>query len=163
MLVLNLIVTISLLLVGELVINKIKLGNQKLVEQFFYAGVFSLLLGLTFEAYEGGIKKDFSTYSYYFVTVGLAFFSFIALSILPIFPIGKKVHRFMILSGQNPMMVYVTGSLFLLPIMQLTGLKLYWDNMNNSFFLGFMKGLIFTIVACSITMPFTKKGMIWKS
>ncbi len=163
MLALNLFVTICLLIVGKFGFEKIKLNNKKLVEQFFYAGTFSLLLGLTFEAYEGGIKKDFSTYSYYFVTVGFAFFSFIVLSILPTFLIGKKIYQFMVLSGQNPMMAYVAGSLLLLPLMHLTGLIFYWDKMNSSFLLGFIKGLLFTIVACGITIPFTKKGMVWKS
>ena len=163
MLVLNLFVTIGLLIIGKFGFEKIKLNNQKLVEQFFYAGAFSLLLGLTFEAYEGGIKKDFSTYSYYFVTVGLAFFSFIVLSILTTFLVGKKIHQFMALSGQNPMMAYVAGSLLLLPLMHLTGLISYWDKMNSSILLGVFKGLLFTVIACGITIPFTKKGMVWKS
>lgn len=140
-----------------------RLSNKTLIEQFFYAGAFSLLLGLAFEAYEGGIKKDFSTYSYYFVTVGLAFFSFIVLAVLQSFTIVKPVHRFMVLSGQNPMMAYVSGSLLLLPLMHLTGVIHYWNGMNGSFFIGFLKGLLFTIVACGVTIPFTKKGMVWKS
>jgi predicted acyltransferase len=120
-------------------------------------------LGLSFEAYEGGIKKDFSTYSYYFVTVGLAFFSFIVLAVLQSLTIAKPIHRFMVLSGQNPMMAYVSGSLLLLPIMHLTGVIDYWNGMNGSFFSGFLKGLLFTILACGVTFPFTKKGMVWKS
>ena len=42
---------------------------------------FLLLLGLCFEAYEGGIKKDISTYSYYFVCSGLALFCLIIYTI----------------------------------------------------------------------------------
>jgi hypothetical protein len=61
------------------------------------------------------------------------------------------------------MMAYISGSLFLLPIMHLTGIIHHWNEMNDSFFAGFLKGLIFTLVACGITIPFTKKGMVWKS
>ena len=159
----NILLTVVLLIITRWVINTLIISHKVLIEQFFYAGAFSLLLGLSFEAYEGGIKKDFSTYSYYFVTVGLAFFSFIVLSILQSFYISKPVYRFMVLTGQNPMMVYVSGSLLLLPLMHLTGIYSYWDGMNNSFLLGFLKGLLFTMAACGITIPFTKKGMVWKS
>ncbi len=159
----NLLLTILLLLIANWIINKMQLSNKALINQFFYAGTFSLLLGLSFEAYEGGIKKDFSTYSYYFVTVGLAFFSFIVLTVLQSFAIAKPIHRFMVLAGQNPMMAYVSGSLLLLPLMHITGIIHYWNGMNGSFLSGFLKGLLFTLVACGITFPFTKKGMVWKS
>lgn len=159
----NLICSMIGLALVYFLINKTILSNIKILEQFFYAGAFSLLLGLSFESYEGGIKKDVSTYSYYFVTVGLAFFSFLVLAILQASPIFKPIHRFMSLSGQNPMMAYVSGSLLLLPLMHLVGIYDYWNSMNTNFFMGFMKGLLFTLVACSITFPFTKKGFIWKS
>lgn len=159
----NFLLTILLLCIANWRIKKMTFSNKVLVEQFFYAGAFSLLLGLSFEAYEGGIKKDFSTYSYYFVTVGLAFFSSIVLAVFQSFTIAKPIHRFMVLSGQNPMMAYVSGSLLLLPIMHLTGIIHYWDEMNSSFLLGFLKGFLFTLVACGVTIPFTKKGMVWKS
>lgn len=162
-LVLNLFITIGLLIVAKFVFNKMILSNKKIVEQFFYAGVFALLLGLSFEAFEGGIKKDFSTYSYYFVTVGLAFFSLIVLAALQALPIGKNIHHFFVLTGQNPMMAYVSGSLLLMPIMHLTGINTYWDAMNSNSMLGFLKGFSFTMIVCLITIPFTKKGMIWKS
>ena len=162
-LVLNLFITIGLLIVAKFVFNKMILSNKKIVEQFFYAGVFALLLGLSFEAFEGGIKKDFSTYSYYFVTVGLAFFSLIVLAALQALPIGKNIHRFFVLTGQNPMMAYVSGSLLLMPIMHLTDINTYWDAMNSNSMLGFLKGFSFTMIVCLITIPFTKKGMIWKS
>jgi predicted acyltransferase len=159
----NLLLTIFLLFIANWRLKRMTLSNKVLIEQFFYAGIFSLLLGLSFEAYEGGIKKDFSTYSYYFVTVGLAFFSFIIIAVIQSFTIANPIHRFMVLSGQNPMMAYVSGSLLLLPLMHLTGINHYWDGMNGSFFMGFLKGLLFTLLACGITFPFTKKGMVWKS
>jgi len=162
-LVLNLTITIGLLILAKYLFDKIILINKKIVEQFFYAGAFSLLLGLSFEAFEGGIKKDFSTYSYYFVTVGLAFFSLIVLAVLQTLSLGKNAHRFFVLTGQNPMMAYVSGSLLLMPIMHLTGINTYWDAMNSNAILGFLKGFSFTMIVCLIPIPFTKKGLIWKS
>lgn len=162
-LVLNLFVTIGLLILAKYLCNKIRISNKKIVEQFFYAGAFALLLGLSFEAFEGGIKKDFSTYSYYFVTVGIAFFSLIVLAALQAILLGKNVHQFFVLVGQNPMMVYVSGSLLLMPVMHITGINTYWDAMNGNAIMAFLKGFSFTMVVCYFTIPFTKKGMIWKS
>lgn len=61
------------------------------------------------------------------------------------------------------MMAYVSGSLLVLPLLQLTGIYDVWSAMNHNAGMGFLKGLIFTLIACGITIPFTKKGMIWKS
>jgi len=85
------------------------------------------------------------------------------LAALQALPIGKNIHRFFVLTGQNPMMAYVSGSLLLMPIMHLTDINTYWDAMNSNSMLGFLKGFSFTMIVCLITIPFTKKGMIWKS
>jgi hypothetical protein len=61
------------------------------------------------------------------------------------------------------MMAYVLGALLLIPFMKLTGLYPYWNSMNTNWFLGFMKGFVFTFIACGITIPFTKKGLTWKT
>lgn len=159
----NLIVTSLLLMLVHLLIHKNHLPNKPLLQKLTAAGTYCLLLGLFFEAYEGGIKKDFSTYSYYFVTSGLAFFALIVLAVLPSFSVGKPIHRFFVLTGQNSMMAYVSGTLLLLPIMKITGLYAYWSAMNNNIFMGCMKGIIYTLFVCLFTFPFTKKGLVWKT
>ena len=73
MLLLNLIITMLLCALSIYFIRKADENN--LFRKLVAAGTFLLLLGLFFEAYEGGIRKDASTYSYYFVTSGLAFFT----------------------------------------------------------------------------------------
>jgi hypothetical protein len=47
-------------------------STEQLFRSIFQWGTFWLILGFFFEAYEGGIKKDHPTMSYYFVTTGLA-------------------------------------------------------------------------------------------
>ncbi|HEY9642797.1 MAG TPA: DUF5009 domain-containing protein, partial [Coleofasciculaceae cyanobacterium] len=44
------------------------------IQQYYHWGVYWLALGLAFEPFQAGIKKDPSTYSYYFVTAAIAFF-----------------------------------------------------------------------------------------
>lgn len=158
----NLLITIFLLLLISMLIKRLY-NKESLLYRFFSTGCYCLLLGLALEAYEGGVKKDVSTYSYYFITAGLAFFAYLVIAGLGNLKWLKPVHHFFCWCGINPMMAYVCGGLLLLPLLHLTGLFQYWSAMNSNVWLGFLKGFIFTIVACSITIPFTKKGMIWKS
>lgn len=71
-LVFNLLITVALCTASMLLVKK--QHNNSLLKKMVGFATFLLLLGLTFEAYEGGIRKDWSTYSYYFVSSGLAFF-----------------------------------------------------------------------------------------
>lgn len=181
--------TIALLLVGLLIVNLYGLfsrflllnviasasicitvfyllrqvAHTHLYKQLLQAGTYLLLLGLFFEAYEGGIKKDPSTYSYYFVTSGLAFFCLIIFSVLSKRRFFSAITAFFSLNGKNPMVAYVTGSLLLLPILQLTHAKQYWDAMNQHFFMGLMKGLLFTAVVSLVTIFFVRRKWFWKT
>jgi len=67
----NVIITITLAIVLVFLCRKSTL--EGVYQNFIYIGIFLLILGLFFEPYEGGIKKDPSTYSYYFVCSGMAF------------------------------------------------------------------------------------------
>ncbi|MBX9733329.1 MAG: DUF5009 domain-containing protein [Chitinophagaceae bacterium] len=163
MLLWNVGITIILLVIVKNLIDKSDLPNKALVKYFFNAGTYCLLLGLTLEACEGGIKKDFSTYSYYFVTSGLAFFAFFPIAALSTIPIGKNIHQFFIYIGRNPMMAYVSGGLLILPLLHITGLYPLWNSMNTNVVSAFLKGFLYTLVVCGITIPFTKKGIVWRS
>lgn len=137
--------------------------KDNIYKQLAEAGTYLLLLGLFFEAYEGGIKKDASTYSYYFVTSGLAFYTLITFSVIARRKHLSSVSRYLSLNGQNPMVAYVTGNLLLLPLLQLTHTKQYWDAMNQNFFMGLMKGMLFTGVVSLITVFFVKRKWFWKT
>jgi predicted acyltransferase len=159
-LVVNLFVSIALLFVLRSVIRK---QHDSLCSKFFEAGAYLLLLGLTFEAYEGGIKKDFSTYSYYFVTCGLAFFLLITFNALQSTLFGSTVVKYLGLNGRNPMVAYVAGNLLLTPILHITGGSKILDMMNGNALAGFLKGLIFTAIVSIITIYFTKRKWFWKT
>lgn len=158
----NLVASVVLIFIVQQFIQKEK-ASLPLLYRFVQAGAYCLLLGLSFEAYEGGIKKDVSTYSYYFVTSGLAFFAYAVVALMAEWAGTAYIHRFFLWCGKNPMMAYVTGGLLLGPVLKLTGLYDYWAAMNTNAWIGFLKGFLFTMIACSITIPFTKRGIIWKS
>ena len=159
----NLVFSVSLLATLFYFLNKVRTDKNDLLMKFFSAGAYLLLLGLFFESYEGGIRKDHSTHSYYFVTSGLAFFMLIAFSSLAQFKIGAALNNYLSLNGRNPMLAYVAGSLLLMPILQLTGFNTVFDSMNSNAWLGFLKGIMFTGIVSLITIFCTKRGWFWKT
>lgn len=138
-------------------------AHSKGFNKFLYAGLYLLFLGLCFEAYEGGIKKDYSTYSYYFVTAGAAFLMIYSFLLLENFRYLKGPFRLLGQVGKNPMIAYTTGSLFLLPFLRLTHTESILNQLNQNALGGFMRGVIFTAVVAAITIFFTRKRIFWKT
>lgn len=156
-------VMVTICLAGVIVFLCEKSGLNEVYQNFAYLGVLLLVLGLFFEPYEGGIKKDPSTYSYYFVCSGMAFlaiFSFILLEAGGYFKTGFK---FMAKVGQNPMIAYTAGNLFLLPLLRISNLETSLNLLNQTAWGGFARGVIFTSIVALIAILFTNKRVFWKT
>ena len=162
-LLLNLSFTVALLYAIYYLIKKAGKENYLLLDPFFKTGAYLLLLGLFFEAYEGGIKKDHSTYSYYFVCSGLAFFMLIGFTTLALGKAGSAINNYLSLSGRNPMVAYIAGGLLLTPFLHLTCAIVVFEKLNASAWMGFLKGILFTGIVSLITIFFTKKRWFWKT
>jgi predicted acyltransferase len=160
-LVANVIVTSILLFLLNYVVKRTK--NRLLYKNLVQLGAYLLLLGLCFEAYEGGIKKDSSTYSYYFVTSGLACLVILFFDIATYRKYFNWLINPLTTVGKNPLMAYMMGSLLVLPLLHVTGLYTYWNAMHTNPFIGFLKGLLFTLLVCIITNIFTKYKVILKT
>jgi Domain of unknown function (DUF5009) len=136
-------------------------STGKLIKQLYQWGLYWLALGLCFEPFQGGIHKDPSTYSYYFVTVAIALFLLIALTVF--------IHFFhwrpwlLIDNGQNPMIAYVAFANLLWPILQLTGLEDWLLEITNSPIMGAVKGLIYTLPIAFLTSYFTRLKLFWRT
>lgn len=137
--------------------------QHKLIKRMVSAGVYLLLLGLFFEAYEGGIKKDYSTYSYYFVCSGLSFLTLLSFSLIEESGYFKRVNRFLADNGKNPMIAYTAGNLLLIPLLKITNLSNFLDAMNTSAFTGFARGIIFTGLVALVSVSFTRIKFFWKT
>jgi predicted acyltransferase len=159
---LNLFITMGLLGTIVFIVQKYTPGNL-FMKRMVTAGGMLLLLGLFFESYEGGIKKDPSTYSYYFVTSGLAFFMLVFFDAIKDKGIGKQVVGYLSLNGQNPMIAYVAGSLLLTPLLFLTQAQGWLNELNGSPLTGFLKGVIFTGLVSLITVFCTRRKWFWKT
>ncbi|MFH0734521.1 MAG: DUF5009 domain-containing protein [bacterium] len=127
-----------------------------LFKKMFYWGMYFLLLGLAFEPFEGGIKKDHPTLSYYFVTVGLAVFTLIGLMIIIDILKKQKVFSIIIANGQNPLTAYAGITNLIPPILALTGLGEVLSLIVINPWLGLLKALFITFLLGFIVSFFTK-------
>ncbi|MDP3444359.1 MAG: DUF5009 domain-containing protein, partial [Ignavibacteria bacterium] len=154
----------SLLLTGAYIILLREDSNYfKLIKNLTSWGTYWLILGFFFEAFEGGIKKDKSTLSYYFITSGLAFFIYNMLTILiDRFEFSNKL-RLLIANGQNPMIAYIAGSHILMPLFALTSLNIILQKIFFTPWLGVLKGATFTLLVALITAFFTNKKLFWRT
>jgi predicted acyltransferase len=160
----NLWITAVLAVLLLQVLKTLKQGaDQTLYRKFASAGLYLLILGLFFEAFEGGIKKDVSTFSYYFVNTGLAFLVLLSFTILEKLGYFSAVIKYLGDNGKNPMVAYTAGNLFLIPILKLTGAEAYLDNVIHLPAGGFLRGLIFTAVISLITLCCTRAKLFWKT
>ncbi len=126
-------------------------------------GIYWLILGLVFEPFEGGIKKDHSTLSYYFVTTGLSIMLLIAFSIA--IEIFNKQRWFQLLidNGQNPMIAYVGFANFIWPILALTGLEKVFLALTPTPWLGFVRGVFYTFTLALMVRFFTSRKIFWRT
>jgi len=153
----------ALCIIGWLLLQRPLNDTERLYQRLFAWAVYWLVLGLVFEPYEGGIKKDHPTLSYYFVTSGLAICAFIGLSILiDVFGQERRV-RLLIANGQNPMIAYAGINNFIAPVLALSGAGRLLSNLATTPWRGFWKGLIVTLLM-AITVSFlTRKKIFWRT
>ncbi len=135
------------------------IAEQRLVT----AGIFLLFIGLLLEPYEGGIKKDPSTFSYYFVTAGYGCWGVLLLLDFAKYKLFNVVSTFFAALGRNPLVAYATGSLLILPILSILGLRSAWDSWAITPWLGFFKGIIFTLSVGGVTILFNRFRLYWRS
>ena len=163
MTVVNLMVTSGLLIAGYFMLKPCKSADAALWKKFFTAGAYLLILGLFFEAFEGGIRKDQSTYSYYFVTSGLAFMALIFFSVTVDYFRYRKSTSFLVMAGQNPMIAYVGASMAVVPMIQIAGAGPLLDMMLANPWLGFLRVVLITALVTVMTMFFTRIKWFWRT
>ncbi len=138
-------------------------ATEELYRQIFSWSVFWITLGLFFEPFEGGIKKDHATISYYFVTSGLAGCSIIFFSVVIDVFRRKRAVQLLIDNGQNPMIAYSGINNFIIPLLGVTGILSVMNAVTFTPFLGFVKGLVITLLLMLFTGWCTKRRIFWRT
>ena len=126
--------------------------------------MFWLFLGLVFEAYEGGIKKDSATISYFFLTSGLAGFSIVFFKILePVFQPGK-LFGFIGQTGMNPMVAYVAAAYCVMPLLYFVQVLPWIDQWHTHWhWAALLRGITLTGLAVLLTVITVKSKYYWKT
>ncbi|MGC8654639.1 MAG: DUF5009 domain-containing protein, partial [Candidatus Kryptoniota bacterium] len=150
-------------LIGWLLMRKSGSQMENLLRTIYKWGVYWLVLGLLLESYEGGIKKDPATLSYYFVTGGLAIFILIALVILVDIMNKKRAVQFLIDSGQNPMIAYAGINNLIPPILGLTRIDLLLQAITPTPWLGVLRGAFITYLVAVSTTIFTRRRIFLRT
>lgn len=97
--------------------------TEDFLRQLIGWGTLWLALGLLFEPVEGGVKKDPSNMSYYFVSSAMSCFLLASLTVwIDLFGLRRTFGLF-ISNGQNPMIAYAGIRNFLAPVVSLTGVE----------------------------------------
>lgn len=159
----NLCTNALLLFIGYLILKNKTGTSIDLWKKLFTGGAYLILLGLAFEAYQGGIKKDPTTFSYLFLTAGLAFMALMVLNIICDYWQCNRSTSFLVMSGQNPMIAYVANGLLIVPILSLLHIMPYFSVFSTNPWMGFLQGLIFTALALVVTVFFTKIRWLWRT
>lgn len=137
--------------------------RAKLMREILNFGLFWLLLGFCFEPFEGGIKKDVSTFSYYFVTTGLTILILVIFMILLDMYKKRRWLPLLVENGQNPMIAYVGMMNFIYPVLGLTMLDIATNKYFADPWMGFLRGLMYTIILAWLVAKLTRKGILWKT
>ncbi len=137
--------------------------TEKLFQKLFNWAIYWLVLGLVFEPWEGGIKKDHPTLSYYFVTSGLAICVFIGFSILIEVWRQKRWLALLIDNGQNPMIAYAGINNFITPVLALVGADKLLTHFATTPWRGFWKGAIVTLLMALTVSFLTRRKIFWRT
>ncbi len=157
------ILTFLLIIVTLLVLRAPLNSIEEMYGHLFFWAAYWLVLGLFFEPYEGGIKKDKATLSYYFITSGLAICTLIFFSILIDVFKKKKFVSVLIDNGQNPMIAYAGVNNIIIPVLYLTGLMNLLNKLAITPWLGFVKGVIITFLLALSVSLFTRLKIFWRT
>jgi predicted acyltransferase len=148
---------------GWSLLSQPKTKTERLFRQLFGWALYWLVLGLCFEPYEGGIKKDKATLSYYFVTSGLAICLLIFFTIAFHIWNRRKWASLLIDNGQNPMIAYAGINNLVIPVLAFSSLDRVLDAFATTPWLGFVKGTIITLLVALFVSLCTRFKIFWRT
>lgn len=121
-------------------------------------------VALFFEPLDGGIKKDPSSFSYWFLTSGLAFLFYIVCDYLTkCFPDNILITS-VVKNGQNPMIAYCVSAFFITPILGLLHLLPLFDSLTAiNPYLALVRTFVYIFLMVIVTNYATNKKWFWRS
>ena len=106
-------------ILGYFFVKRPSSSTEILINRLYAWAFYFLGIGLAFEPYQGGIKKDSATFSYFFVTFTIAVFLLISFMIIIDLLKLDSYLSILINNGQNSMLAYVSFGNLIWPIIAL--------------------------------------------
>ena len=141
------------------------IGTARLWPRF--KGVFAiaalfLLWGLLMDPLDNGIKKVPCTISYCFVSFGISALLLIALNFAAQIR-SNPLQRIFAGAGTNPLMSYVAYYILLLPILKLTGIMTWLQEITASPLAGVARAALLVLISMWIVSLFSQKRIFWRA
>lgn len=139
---------------------------DRLLRGLYGWGVLWLAIGLLLEPYQGGIKKDHATLSYYFVTSGLACMVLICFTIWGLaarHAVPRAPLTLLSASGQNPMIAYIGVRNLLPPVLALSGCNVLIERLHLTAWDGFAWACTKTLLLALIVALLTRLRVYWRT
>ena len=141
------------------------IGTARLWPRF--KGVFAiaarfLLWGLLMDPLDNGIKKVPCTISYCFVSFGISALLLIALNFVAQIK-ANPLQRIFAGAGTNPLMSYVAYYILLLPILKLTGIMTWLQEITASPLAGVARAALLVLISMWIVSLFSRKRIFWRA
>ena len=153
----------GLLMAGGWLLREPRNETERLYQSVFRWGAYWLVLGLFFEPYEDGIKKDHPTLSYYFVTSGLASFMLIGFGIVIDRFKRQSWLQLLIANGQNPMIAYAGINNFIIPLLCVTTAMSRLEFLERSPWLAFLRALIIIMLLALGVGFLSRRKIFWRT
>lgn len=138
-------------------------------QRLFVWGAVCLVIGLALYPFQGGIKKDPATLSYLFTTAGLAFILLLGFSLITEAMHHPRLLFLLIDSGKNPMIAYVIGGMFIVPVLSLIpaggGLSaMEWlVSHTRAPWAAFGRAVGLTLVVALLVSGMSRKKLYWRT
>ena len=141
------------------------IGTARLWPRF--KGVFAiaalfLLWGLLMDPLDNGIKKVPCTISYCFVSFGISALLLIALNFAAQIR-SNPLQRIFAGAGTNPLMSYVAYYILLLPILKLTGIMTWLQEITTSPLAGVARAALLVLISMWIVSLFSRRRIFWRA
>ena len=159
----NLVSNVLLIIAILWVWNGIKSPQKEYYKKYLELGSYTLLLAIFFEAYQGGLKREYSTFSYFFFGSGLAMFLLLSIIICFDLSIFRKPLLLISMIGKNPMVAYMSANLLFIPIYHFIGLNHFPEWVQAQSWEGWVSGIFTAIFVACISIQFTRMNWYLKT
>lgn len=159
----NMVSNVLLIIAILWVWTGIKSPLKEYYKKYLELGSYTLLLAIFFEAYQGGLKREYSTFSYFFFGSGLAIFLLLAIIICFELSIFRKPLVLISMIGKNPMVAYMAANLLFIPIFHFISLNHFPQWVQAQSWEGWVSGILTAVLVAGISIQFTRMNWYLKT